>query len=323
VTGPILVCGAGGFAAQHLIAHLLDQGDEPIVALGRRAARPSTLPPGVEYVQVDLGDAVTTAAAIANIRPAAVYQLAAQSSVADSLVDPLGTLTNNIALQVNLLSALVDLGTQPRVLVIGSSEQYGLVRRDERPLPETTEFRPLNPYAVSKVTQDLLGHQYFRTHGLPVIRARPFTHIGPGQEPRFVTPSFARQIARIEVGLQPAVLHVGNLTAERDITDIRDIVHGYRLLLRQGEPGEAYNLGSGRLVTIQQVLDQLLALSRVDIQVERDPARLRPADAPPQLADCRKVQAQHGWRAEIPLIESLRAVLDGWRARVAQIGAGA
>jgi GDP-4-dehydro-6-deoxy-D-mannose reductase len=320
VTGPILVCGAGGFVAQHLIEHLLDQGDEPIAALGRRAERPSTLPAGVEYVQADLGDAVATAAVIAKIRPGAVYQLAAQSSVADSLVDPLGTITNNVALQVNLLSALVDLGTQPRVLVIGSSEQYGLVRRDERPLPETTEFRPLNPYAVSKITQDLLGYQYCRTHRLPVIRARPFTHIGPGQAPRFVTPSFARQIARIETGLQPAVLKVGNLTAERDITDVRDIVRGYRLLLRQGEPGEAYNLGSERLVTIQQMLDQLLALSRVDIQVERDPARLRPADAPPQVADCRKVQAQTGWRAEIPLVESLRDVLDAWRARVAELG---
>ena len=237
MTGPILVCGAGGFAAQHLIAHLLDQGDQPIVALGRRAERPGMLPAGVEYVRADLGDAVATAAAVVNIRPVAVYQLAAQSSVADSLADPLGTLTNNIALQVNLLNALVDLGTQPRVLVVGSSEQYGLVRRDGQPLPETTEFRPLNPYAVSKITQDLLGHQYFQTHRLPVIRARPFTHIGPGQEPRFVTPSFARQIARIEAGLQPAVLQVGNLTAERDITDVRDIVRGYRLLLRQGEPG--------------------------------------------------------------------------------------
>jgi GDP-4-dehydro-6-deoxy-D-mannose reductase len=320
MTGPILVTGAGGFAAPHLIAHLESEGDSPIVALGRAARRPHRLPATADYLQVDLADAASTKQAVRQVNPTQVYHLAAQSSVADSLANPLATLTNNVAIQVNLLAALVALGTAPRVLIVGSSEQYGLVRTDERPLPETTELRPLNPYAVSKIAQDLLGYQYFQSHRLPVVRARPFTHIGPGQEPRFVTPAFARQVARIEAGLQPPVLRVGNLDAERDISDVRDVVRGYRLLLRDGEPGEAYNLGSGRLVSIQSLLDQLLALSSVEVRVERDPARLRPSDAPPQLADCRKIERQAGWRPYCTLTDSLRAVLQDWRTRVAELG---
>ena len=243
--------------------------------------------------------------------------------MADSHADPLGTLFNNIGAQVHVLESLLRLGTRPRVLVIGSNEEYGFVRADELPLRETTELRPLSPYAVSKVAQDLLGYQYFKTHDLPVVRVRPFSHTGPGQEPRFATPAFARQVARIEAGLQPPVIEVGNLDVQRDISDVRDIVCGYRLALLRGEPGEAYNLGSGRAVSIRSVLDRLLELSTTAVRVEVDPARLRPSEAPPQYADCRKILDRTGWRPTISLDETLRDVLADWRDRVGRLGAQA
>jgi GDP-4-dehydro-6-deoxy-D-mannose reductase len=316
----VLVTGVGGFAGRHLVTHLLAEGEGPLVGLARPDAVPSDLPPEVRIVPVDLNDRPAAELAVREARPVQVYHLAAQSSVADSHGDPLGTLFNNIGAQVNLLEALLRLGTRPRVLVIGSSEEYGFVRADELPVRETNELRPLSPYAVSKVAQDLLGFQYFKTHGLPVVRVRPFSHTGPGQEPRFATPAFARQVARIEAGLQPPVIKVGNLEARRDFSDVRDIVRGYRLALLHGEPGEAYNLGSGQAVSIRSVLERLLELSTSSVRVELDPARLRRSEAPPQYADCQKLRDRTGWRPTISLDETIGDVLADWRSRVARLG---
>src|SRR5712691_6558022 len=201
--GPILITGVAGFVGRHLVAHLLEEGERRLVGLTRADSPAEGLPPEVDVVEVDLNDRGAVDGLVDSVRPASVYHLAAQSSVASSQQDPLGTLFNNIGGHVNLLEALVALGSGPRVLVIGSSEEYGPVSRSDELVRETTELRPLNAYAVSKVAQDLLGYQYSQTYGLPVVRVRAFTHIGPGQEPRFATPSFARQIARIEAGLQP------------------------------------------------------------------------------------------------------------------------
>lgn len=321
LTGGILVTGAAGFAGRHLLAHLLATGEGPIIALARPGSLPGPAPAGVEWREVDLNDRRAVQDVLQATRPAWVYHLAAQSSVAASHTDPLETLFNNIGAQVNLLEAVAALDPAPRVLIVGSNEEYGLVEPGELPVRETNPLRPLSPYAVSKVAQDLLGFQYHRARGLPIIRVRPFTHIGPGQEPRFVVAAFARQIARIEAGLQPPVLKVGNLAAARDVTDVRDIVRGYRLALREGEPGEVYNLGSGRAVSIRELLDGLLALSTASVRVETDPALLRPSESSPQYSDSRKLRERTGWQPLIPLAQTLADVLQDWRERVARHGA--
>lgn len=316
---PTLVTGVGGFVGRHLIAHLLAERDGPIVGL-TRPGESAEVPPEVEIRELDLNDAAGTRAAVERVTPACVYHLAAQSSVADSHADPLGTLVNNIGCQLHLFQALLEIGPRPRVLVIGSNEEYGLVEATELPVRETNELRPLSPYAVSKVAQDLLGYQFFKTHGLPVVRVRPFTHTGPGQAPHFVTPAFARQVARIEAGLQPPMMAVGNLDARRDFSDVRDVVRAYRLALWQGEPGAVYNVGSGQATSVRAILEGLVGLSRVPITIEVDPAKLRPSDTPPQYSDCTRLRKRTGWRPLIPLEQTLADVLEDWRARVARLG---
>ncbi len=233
-----------------------------------------------------------------------------------SWADPWATLENNIRSQLNVLQAAIAMGSCPRVLVVGSADEYGDVHPDELPITEKHCLRPNNPYAVSKVTQDMLGYQYFASHKLPVVRVRPFNHIGPGQSPAFVASAFAKQIAEIEAGLREPIVRVGNLGARRDFSDVRDIVRGYYLALTQGEPGEVYNLGTERSYAISDLLDRLIQLCRVPVTVRVDPSRLRPADVPDVVADCSRFRAQTGWQAEIPFEQSLVDILDYWRQNV-------
>jgi GDP-4-dehydro-6-deoxy-D-mannose reductase len=202
------------------------------------------------------------------------------------------------------------------VLIAGSADEYGMIRPDELPVNETTPLRPYNPYAVSKVAQDLLGYQYFASHGLPVVRVRPFNHIGPRQSPAFVTSDFAKQIAEIELDLREPKLRVGNLDARRDFTDVRDMVQAYHLALERGEPGEVYNLGAEQAYSIEQVLEMLLELSDVKIEVVQDTTRLRPTDVPVVVSDCSRFRQSTGWRATVSMEDSLRDILDYWRERV-------
>ncbi|MBN1259811.1 MAG: GDP-mannose 4,6-dehydratase, partial [Anaerolineae bacterium] len=173
-----------------------------------------------------------------------------------------------------------------------------------------------NPYSVSKVAQDVMGYQYFRAYGIPVIRTRPFNHIGPGQSPRFVLPAFASQVARIEAGQQDPVLHVGNLSPARDFTDVRDVVRAYHLALLNGEPGKAYNICSGTGRTIQAIVDQLLALARVPIRVEIDSDRYRPADVPIVYGSAEKLHRATGWQPNIAFEQTVQDVLETWREQV-------
>src|SRR5262249_39001114 len=226
------------------------------------------------------------------------------------------TLPNNVICQVNLLEGIRNLTAAARVLVVGTSEEYGLVFPEELPIRETNPLRPLSPYAVSKVTQDLMGYQYFKSYGLPIVRTRAFNHEGPRRGDVFVTSNFAKQVAEIEAGRREPVVHVGNLKARRDYTDVGDVVRAYWTLLQHGTPGDVYNICSGRAWAIHDVLHFLLGESKVaTIAVHEDASRLRPSDVPVLIGDASKLQQQVGWRPEIPFEQTLRDLLDYWRAR--------
>jgi GDP-4-dehydro-6-deoxy-D-mannose reductase len=308
-----LITGVGGFVGRHLLQHLLDQGDD-VCGLGRTTDQLGTH--ATRVYQADLTDRSTIAAVMRDLRPDAVYHLAAQSSPAESMANPWATIANNMLAQLNLLEAMLGASIAPRVLVVGSSDEYGRVEPADLPTDENTPLRPTTPYAVSKVGQDVMGYQYFARHGLPVVRVRPFNHTGPGHDARFVIPSFARQLAEIEIGLREPVLRVGNLEVERDFIDARDMVRAYRLALIAGVPGDVYNLGGGRAVRIGNMLDELVAMCPVHVDVRVDATLLRSADIPRQAADIRKFSTLTGWKPRIPWHTTLRDTFDYWRVRV-------
>jgi GDP-4-dehydro-6-deoxy-D-mannose reductase len=313
----ILITGAGGFVGGHLIEYLLTQPDLTIDAAvfdpPGQNPRLDDLP--VNQLHVDLRAAEAVERLIETAQPDMLVHLAALADVGQSFKDPWRTLENNILAQVNLLEAVKKSCPRARVLVISSAEIYGAAG-GARGIDESTPFEPANPYSVSKVTQDMLGLQYYIAHRIPVIRARPFNHIGPGQGKGFVTADFASQIAAIEAGQREPVIFVGNLDAERDFTDVRDVVRAYFLMLTQGQPGDVYNVGSGRAYSIQFVLDTLLSYSIVEIEVRQDPARMRPSDVPRRIGDATKLRQRTGWEPVIPLEQSLLAILNDWRQRL-------
>jgi GDP-4-dehydro-6-deoxy-D-mannose reductase len=308
-----LITGIGGFVGRHLFSHLLEQGDE-VCGLGRPAdlvGLPSTL----RLAHVDLSDRSAIERFVRETQPEAVYHLAAQSSPTESLSDPWATIGNNLLAQINLFEALLSAGLLPRVLAVGSSDEYGRVAPEDVPTNENVPLRPATPYAVSKVGQDVMGFQYFAQHGLPVVRVRPFNHTGPGQDARFVIPSFACQLAEIEMGIGQPVLRVGNLEVARDFTDARDMVRAYRLAVTAGVPGDVYNLGRGQSMRIAEMVAELVSLCRVPVQVKVDPALLRVADVPRQEADTRKFTQLTGWQPQIPWHMTLADTLQYWRER--------
>jgi GDP-4-dehydro-6-deoxy-D-mannose reductase len=225
-------------------------------------------------------------------------------------------LTTNVLAQLHLFQAALRLRLNPLLLIAGSNEIYGHVKPEDLPLTEETPLRPVNPYAVSKATQDLLAYQYYASHRLRTIRLRPFNHIGPRQSEQFVVSAFAAQIARIEAGRQAPIIRVGNLAAERDFTDVRDMVRAYALAARHGQVPLAYNIGSGRCVSIRWLLDTLLTFSERDIAVEPDPARMRPADVPRVVSDSRRFREHTGWEPQISIEQTLFDVLEYWRGHV-------
>lgn len=315
----VLITGITGFVGSHMAEYALAQGAEVFGASrgGSKTDNIEHLRSRITLIHSDLRDMSSARALVETSNPSQVFHLAAQSFVGASWQAPAETLTTNIISQVNLLEAIRALNLCPRFLAVGSSDEYGLVREDELPIGESNPLRPLSPYAVSKVAQDLTGYQYFKSYGLPIVRARAFAHSGPRRGDVFVESDFARQIAEIEAGLRAPLVTVGDLKPRRDYSDVRDIVRGYWLLLERGGPGEVYNLCSGRSWSIQDVLDFLLAESSVrNIAVKVDPARLRPSDVMIFEGDPSKVEAATGWRAEIPFERTLRDLLDYWRERV-------
>ena len=308
-----LVTGVGGFVGRHLSQHLQDAGDE-VCGVGRSDNAPGLASTPVAHI--DLNDRAAVERLVRETRPDAVYHLAAQSSPSESIENPWGTICNNLLSQLNLFEALLSAGLRPRVLVVGSSDEYGQVRAEDVPTDENVPLRPITPYAVSKVGQDMMGFQYFAQHGVAAVRVRPFNHTGPGHDARFVIPSFARQLAEIEAGLRDPVLGVGNLDVARDFTDARDMVRAYRLALVEGVPGDVYNIGSGRAVRISEMLEALIDLCATPVEVRVDPALLRASDIPRQQADARKFTALTGWQPRIPWHTTLRDTFEYWRAKV-------
>jgi len=318
-----LITGIAGFAGSHLAEYLLRHTDCTVAGvLHRQSGRVAHLRERVTLYQADVRDAAAVAEIIADVRPDLIFHLAAQSSVPISWQHPWTTFEQNVHGQVNVLQAVAQQHLPARILVVGSNEEYGLIQPDDLPIDEDTPLRPHSPYGVSKVAQDLMGWQYYRSYNLAVIRVRPFNHIGPGQGDRFVAPAFARQIAEIEAGQREPILRVGNLATQRDFSDVRDVVRAYWLAVTTGEPGQVYNIGSGAGQSIQALLETLLGLARVAIQVEPDPALMRPSDVPVSVCDCRRLQAATGWQPRISFEESLRSILDDWRERVNQPRAG-
>lgn len=254
---------------------------------------------------------------VAQVRPDLIFHLAAQSSVAASWKNPQNTLRVNAEGTIHLLEALRAEQLTPRIVLVGSGEQYGLVRPEENPIREDCLFRPANPYAVSKASQDLYGYQYFIAYGLPIIRARPFNHFGPGQPSTFVIAKFARQLALIEAGKAPPEFPVGNLQACRDFLPVEDVVAAYLRIAEQGQPGKAYNIGSGHSRSIKSMLDLLLTLTTVSVRIYEDPALLRPVDVPLLEADTSRLQTDTNWQPTMPFEVALQRTLDYWRAAVA------
>lgn len=314
----VLITGIGGFVGGHLARHL--QATSPDVTIhGTVLFRgQAALDNAIVCHALNLNDAQALSELVAAIRPDHVYHLAAQASPRRSFAEPWETLENNIHAQLNLILACLTLNPPPRLLIVSSAEIYGPVQADQLPVTETAPFCPTSPYGVSKVAQDMLGLQYFLSHRLPVIRARPFNHFGPGQSEGFVAPDFAMQIARIEAGLQEPVIRVGNLSARRDFTDVRDVVRAYRLLMERGTPGEAYNIASGQARSIQTLLDGLLRHSTAAIEVKTDPERLLPIDAPVIQGDASRLRQATGWEPAIPFEDTLLDILNDCRARVRQ-----
>jgi GDP-4-dehydro-6-deoxy-D-mannose reductase len=313
-----LITGITGFAGSHLADYCLRRGGVDVHGMIRWRSRTENiehLDGQVKLIECDLRDATSTRDVIDQIRPDYIFHLAAQSFVPTSWRAPTESLTTNVIGQLNIFEAVRKIDLKCRIQIACSSEEYGMVEADELPIREDNPLRPLSPYGVSKVGQDLLGYQYYMSYKMDIVRTRGFNHTGPRRNAVFVVSDFAKQIADIELGRRDPVMFVGNLEASRDFTDVRDMVEAYFLSLEKGRPGEVYNICQETSWTIQQVLDKLLSLSDAQIEIKQDPGRLRPSDVPRLLGDCSRFKKDTGWAPKIPFETTLKDILDYWRQR--------
>jgi GDP-4-dehydro-6-deoxy-D-mannose reductase len=313
-----LITGITGFAGSHLADYCLERGGVEVCGIVRWRSRTENiehLQGKIALLECDLRDATSTREIIEGIRPDYIFHLAAQSFVPTSWRAPTECLVTNVIGQLNIFEAVRKTNLKPRIQIACSSEEYGMTHEDELPITEDTPLRPLSPYGVSKVGQDLLAYQYFMSYQMDVVRTRGFNHTGPRRAPVFVVSDFSKQIADIEKGRKDPVIRVGNLDAERDFTDVRDIVRAYFLALEKGKSGEAYNICSEKSWRIGDMLEKLLSHSRAKIRIQEDPARLRPSDVPRLRGDCSKFRRDTGWTPRIPFEQTLKDMLEYWRAR--------
>jgi GDP-4-dehydro-6-deoxy-D-mannose reductase len=313
-----LITGIAGFVGSHLAELLLEKGYE-VYGL----SRPRTKMDHIEAIKnklhledADLLDTHSLYTLINGIKPDYIFHLAAQSFVPTSWVSPAVTLEVNIVGSANLFESVRMAKIDPVIQIACSSEEYGLVHEDELPIKETNPLRPLSPYAVSKLAMDYLGYQYQQSYGVKIIRTRGFNHTGPRRGDTFAESNFAKQIAMIEKGKQDPVISVGNLEAKRDYTDVRDMVQAYLLSVEKCDPGDVYNIATGTTIRIGDLLNMLLGMSKVKVEIRKDPARMRPSDVPVLIGDATKFMAKTGWKPAIPFEKTMEDLLNYWRERV-------
>jgi GDP-4-dehydro-6-deoxy-D-mannose reductase len=317
----VLVTGITGFAGGHLTEALLGRGPVELFGVSRRAEWPAEwrhLVRRAILTSCDLCDATACRGLIRAVQPGEIYHLAGYANAGRSLQEPEAAWSGNLTATLNLYDAIEHWGGRPRVLYVGSGLIYGDVDGTHPALDENCPLRPVNPYAASKAAADLASYQHARFPGLDIVRVRPFNHIGPRQAPHYAVAHFAKQIAAIEQGLQPPYLETGSLTAQRDLTDVRDTVAAYLLLMEKGRTGEAYNVATGEAHPMQAVLDRLLAMARVRVEVRQQPQLLRAAESSAVMGDAGMLRRETGWRPQYSLDRTLADILDYWRDSVAR-----
>ena len=309
-----LVIGGGGFVGPYLVRHLHnDLGYE--VSVTKTEKEQLQLPEAKIY-DCDILDKAQITKVLEMVRPDYIFHLAAQSSVSVSWKNPALTIDVNIKGGINVLDAIRELDYKPRTLLIGSGEEYGHIRQEDCPIKEDTVLRPGNIYAATKSCQNMLGSIYASAYDMDVVMVRAFNHIGPNQTPVFVVADFCKQVAEIEKGIKEPVMYVGNLSAKRDFTDVRDVVKAYALLVKEGVRGETYNVGTGHALAIQKILDKIISLSTSKIEVQVDPDKLRPVDVPIIEPDISKINKCTGWEPKISLEQTLKETLEYWRKQL-------
>ncbi len=316
----VLITGVTGMAGSHLADFLLaEQKDCEIFGVKRSRspmANIETIKDKITLVDADLTDGTAVSNLIAVARPDYIFHLAAHSFVPDSWRNPYSTLHDNIGMQLHIFEAVRQAGLDPVIQIACSSEEYGKVLPEELPINENNPLRPLSPYGVSKVAQDLLGYQYFQSYGLKVIRTRAFNHEGPRRGEVFVSSNFAKQVAEIEAKLKPPVVYVGNLDAQRDWSDVRDVIRAYWLAVKHCTAGEEYVIASGVSRSIQEMLDLLLSFSDTKIQVTTDAKRLRPSDVLILQGDPGKFKKATGWSPRYSFHDTMLDLLNYWREQL-------
>ena len=309
-----LVIGGGGFVGPYLVKHLHDDlGYE--VSVTKTEKEQLQLPEAKIY-DCDILDKAQITNVLEMVRPDYIFHLAAQSSVSVSWKNPALTIDVNIKGGINVLDAIRELDYKPRTLLIGSGEEYGHIRQEDCPIKEDTVLRPGNIYAATKSCQNMLGSIYASAYDMDVVMVRAFNHIGPNQTPIFVVADFCKQVAEIEKGIKEPVMYVGNLSAKRDFTDVRDVVQAYAMLVKEGARGETYNVGTGHALAIQEILDKIISLSTSKIEVQVDPDKLRPVDVPIIEPDISKINKCTGWEPKISLEQTLKETLEYWRKQL-------
>ena len=313
-----LIIGAGGFVGGYLARCLQDEFDMEVYATklpGTEAMEDLSFLAVDRIRELDILNKHDIVELLYDIRPDYIFHLAAQSSVSAAWKNPALTIDVNIKGSVNVMDAIRELYYKPRIVLVGSGEEYGHVREEDTPINEETKLRPGNIYAATKACQNMIGSIYSSAYDMELMLVRAFNHVGPGQTPVFVVSDFCKQVVEIEAGIREPVMYVGNLAAKRDFTDVRDVVRAYGLLALKGRAGETYNVGSGRAVSIQWVLDEIIRLSGVRIEVRVDANKIRPVDVPIIEADIGKICKETGWKPQIPFERTICEILDYWRQR--------
>jgi GDP-4-dehydro-6-deoxy-D-mannose reductase len=314
----ILITGVGGFVGSHLAEALSSDPTNNLVGMAHPAYEGTYLPQEMRVYHQDILNADALGSLVAEINPDAIFHLAGMAHVHESWIKRRETIETNFLGTFHLLEACRALPRFPKVLLIGSGECYGSVSEEEQPIVESRSLVPSSPYTVSKIAQEMLGVQYARAESFPVYLSRSFNHTGPRQRETFVCSAFAKQIASAEAGFSAPELHVGNLVARRDFTDVRDVVSAYQSILDRGIPGDPYNVASGFAMTIEEILQTLLSHSSLKFRVVVDPQKYRPVDVPILSGSPEKLKAQTGWKPRYALEATLRDLLDYWRAELAR-----